>query len=107
VEQWFDASRVHLESIKEHNGYECIYVFRDKNFNALPLRLRVVELIMKAKQNYRKSSMLSKSLLQAQLDDKEARNFQLDMDVVDTTAIEASLHAGDGVSLYTSKSGRK
>ena len=106
LEQWFDASRVYLESIKEHNGYECIYTFRDKNFNALPLRLRVVELIIKAKQQYRKSSMLSKSLLQASLDKKEEQNFQLDMDVIDTSAVESSLHLGDGISMYVSKKGK-
>src|SRR5208337_5418106 len=57
LEQWFDGDRVYLESIKEHNGYECIYAFRDKMFNPLPVRLAVVQLIIKAKQQYRKSSM--------------------------------------------------
>src|SRR5208283_1775945 len=58
IEQWFDADRVYIKQIKNHNGYECIYAFRDKNFNSLPVRLDVVQLIMKAVHKYRKSPML-------------------------------------------------
>lgn len=30
LEQWFDQSRVQLDTIHGHNGYECIYSFRQE-----------------------------------------------------------------------------
>lgn len=104
LEQWFDPSLLQSKELKQHNGYEAIYCFRNK-FTPLPLRLRVVELIMKAKKNYRKSSMLSKSILQQAIDDKEEQAFQRDMDEIDPrTPIEASLHLGDGISMHVTPS---
>jgi hypothetical protein len=113
IEQWFDASRVHNESIKDHNGYECIFTFRDKKFNPLPLRLNVVQLIMKAKKEYRKSYMLSKSLLQDIVDEKERISDQYTYDAIDPSSpIESCLHFKEGVSLagleipFTTKTGK-
>ena len=106
LEQWFEPEKVHSDKVKDHNGYECIYAFHH-NHNPLPLRLRVVELIMKAKKEYRKSYMLSKFLLQNHVDEKERIADQYTWDAIDPRSpIEASLHAGDGVSLYTSKKGK-
>ena len=123
LEQSFDADRVQTESIKQHNGYECIYAFRDKKFNALPLRLDVVQLIIYAKHKARKSAMLTKSLLQAIEDEKERKSDQYIYDAIDPSSpIESALHFREGVSLagldipdakkskddtvYTSKSGQ-
>lgn len=84
-----------------------VFIVLDKKFNPLPLRLVVIQLIIKAKHEARKSEMLTKSILQQTIDDKERIAFNQDMDVVDTTPVMASLHAGDGLSMYTSKNRRK
>jgi len=100
LEQYFGPERCATEQIKDHNGYECIYAFRDAKGNWLPLNLRVVELIMKAKKEFRKSQMLSKSILQALIDEKEKKNYELDLDMIDPSSpIESALHFKEGVSL--------
>lgn len=100
LEQWFDANRVHTESVQHHNGYECIYAFRDKNFNPLPIRLDVVKLIIYAKHKARNSEKLMKSLLQDAVDEKERIADQFTYDAIDPSSpIESALHFKEGVSL--------
>jgi hypothetical protein len=100
LEQYFSPEVTQIKEIKDHNGYEAIYTFIHK-FQPLQLRLRVVELIMKAKHEARKSSMLSKSLLQNYLDDKEKKADDYTYNAIDSpSAMEMSLRLGDGVSLY-------
>ncbi len=101
LEQFFDNARTSTESIKDHNGYECIYAFRSsRTFQPLPVLLRVVELIIKAKRLYRKSPMLSKSILQAHLDEKERIADNYTYDAIDPSSpIESCLHFREGVSL--------
>jgi hypothetical protein len=120
LEQWFDASRVQSDSIKDHNGYECLYAFRNpRNFEPLPLRLRVVELILKAKRT-RSNRMLFKTRVMQVLADKEAQEDKYVYDAIDPSSpIESALHFREGVSLagleipneksdvsYASKSGK-
>jgi hypothetical protein len=99
LEQWFEQTRVRTELVKDHNGYECIYAFRNtRNFEPLPVLLRVVELILRAKRA-RNNSMLSKSRMIQFDEDKEKRLDAYTYDAIDPRSpIEASLHAGDGIS---------
>jgi hypothetical protein len=100
IEQLFDGERVQTEQIKDHNGYECIYAFRDKNFNPLPIRLDVVQLIMKAVHKYRKSPMLTKSILQDQLDEVEKNSEKKDFDQINEDSfLITQLHDREAISL--------
>jgi hypothetical protein len=100
LEMWHEPNMLHSEEIKDHNGYECLYAFRDRNFNPLPLNLKVVEIILKAKREYI-SPMLRKSLSYQREEDKDKASYNYIYDAIDPrTPVEASLHAGDGLSMY-------
>jgi hypothetical protein len=101
LEQFFGAERTRTDTVKDHNGYECIYAFINaRTFKPLPLRLRAVELILKAKRLYRDSYMLSKSLLQQQEDLKEKRMDDYTRDSInDYSQTEFDLHCGEAISL--------
>ena len=97
LEMWHEPARVKTEEIKDHNGYEALYVFRAK-FKPLPLRLLVVELILKAKRTPL-SSMLRKSVIHQEMEDKEKRLDQYTFDAIDpSTPMQSCLHFKEGVS---------
>jgi len=108
LEQWFDPGQCQIKEIKDHNGYECIYAFRNgpkhfqgyKPFAPIPLRLVAVQLILKAKREARKSYMLQKSLLQDHVDAIENAADKYTFDAIDPSSpIESALHFKEGVSL--------
>ena len=100
LEQHFDESRVWTNEVKNHSGYECIYAFRNsKTFKRLPLRLVVVELILRAKREAI-SSMRRKSILMQQIEDKEDKMDKFTYDAIDPSSpIESALHFREGISL--------
>jgi hypothetical protein len=100
IEMLHDLDRVQHPDIKEHNGYECLYAFRDgRTGRSLPPLLRVVQLIMKAKRTHI-SPMLRKSISIQQLEDKERKEDQRVYDAIDPSSpIESALHFKEGVSL--------
>jgi hypothetical protein len=101
LEQFFGAERTQTDTVKDHNGYECIYSFRNsRTFEPLPLRLRVVELVLKSIKKRRNSYMLSKSLLQQEEDAKEKRMDDYTRDSInDYSLVESNLRSGEAISL--------
>lgn len=99
IEQLFDMDRVRTESIRDHNGYECIYCFRDAKFNALPLRLVVVQLVIKAVKS-RTNKMLFKSR-QNEIDEAIAnRAAKKDFELINEDSfLITQLHDREAVSL--------
>lgn len=121
LEMWHEPNKVQTSEIKDHNGYECLYAFK-RNFKPLPLRLAVVQIILKAKKTHISPS-LRKSIMTQDLEDKEKRQDQYVYDAIDPSSpIESALHFGEGISLaglgdknadtktsdasYTTKSGK-
>jgi hypothetical protein len=99
IERWFPPKKCQTEDIKDHNGYECIYAFRDAKFNRLPLRLDAVQFFIKKMREY-VSPMRRKSLMNDYLIEKERIADQYTYDAIDPSSpIESALHFKEGVSL--------
>jgi hypothetical protein len=64
VEQWFPPEVCMLEELPEsvRGSYEPIYVFEDKDSNALPLKLEVVQFLVQQCLKPKTSAMLKKSV---------------------------------------------
>jgi hypothetical protein len=64
VEQWFPPEVCLVEELPEsiRGSYEPIYVFEDKGGNALPLKLEVVQFLVKQCLKPKTSAMLKKSI---------------------------------------------
>jgi hypothetical protein len=100
IEMLYDLDKVQHPDIKEHNGYECLYAFRDgRTGRPLPPILKVAQLVMKAKRTH-VSPMLRKSITTQELENKENREDQRVHDLIDpSTDIQLALHFKEAISL--------
>jgi hypothetical protein len=75
------------------NGtYELLYVFEDKHRNALPLNLRVVQLVVHHVMERRRSRAAIESTIVEEENAKEEAELQHYMDMIDTSPIQNALH---------------
>jgi hypothetical protein len=101
IEMWHPPEKCITDEIKDHNGYECLYAFKHPKLNEpLPLRLDVVQLILRARRTTI-SNMLAKSLAIQAIEDKETVLDKYTYDAIDPSSpIESALHFKEGVSYH-------
>ena len=77
--------------------YELLYVFEDKDRNALPLNLRVVKLIVHHVLENKRSKAAIESAIVAEEKAKEDKEVEHYMDMIDTSPIQNALHLKEAV----------
>lgn len=99
LEQWYPPEIAISRELPDskYGSYEPIYVFEDKNGNALPLLLKVAEIIMHSKFNNHETVNDKMCRLQAEQDLKDEKIQQYVEDMVETSDVMSNLHFGEGI----------
>lgn len=78
--------------------YEPLFVFQTKNFEPLPVTLRVLELLVNFDRNYSQPSNFAKACQDRTFAElAEAKEFEYLLDAIDTTALQSQLHMKEAI----------
>lgn len=105
-EKWLSPERVYTPDLPDtvNGSYECIYVFQDKNGNSLPLDLEICQFIAYTLSKNR-DRLKEKNLIEDELQRKEKKLDQLDVDILDDASplMATQLHIGEAISMKRGK----
>lgn len=111
LEQWFPPSLSATEELPESNkgSFEPIYVFEDAEGKALPLKLQVIEFIVKKCLEPQRSSQYLKSVIDERLTANTKRLDDRDWDLLnDEGPLVSQFHDGSAVlNAWNNKSNSK
>jgi hypothetical protein len=108
IERWYPPEIYFTPELPEsvNGGYEVKFIFEDKNYNRLPLRMRVVEILINSWMKP-DPSMLARMSRDKQLaEDKEKESYNKDIEEMDVSSdIMSNLHFGEGIIVPASYEG--
>ena len=99
IEMWYPPEVSFTPELPEsRNGsYEARYVFEDKDHNRLPLRMRVVEILMQAWMRPNPSKMARASHDKQLEEAATKKSYEADIDLIDTSDVVSLLHSKEAV----------